>query len=379
MTPASLHVRCVDPASGKVKDEPVAMNNSRCRLRIRRLPGASAIHLLLRCPGGAALRAEIRPDMDDPVPVLVTLDAQAGLRISPGERRVLLLPVDDRYEPPPPLCSARDTGKLDLLFLVDATTQRLIAGNERDRLPARLAPLIDRMQPAAWQALADGLAELAKRLGADYPSVRTSALGFGDHSLEFLASSPDLLCAYAIYPALVEQRLLRPFSDEQLRARLRRIPPTSGGDFVDALAEGLEACGEVGWRPEARHLVILFGDSPGFSLSRATPTAADAHVRCLDVESEALRLHVRHQVEIGAIYAGVPPDALPYQVAAPETYLDFARDQYESLASHRSLYWSLAEFTPELAANAIRQSPQVLGRGVAYGVLEAVEDSGAAA
>jgi hypothetical protein len=370
VTPPTLHLRCVDPATGAVKDEPVPATGAGCRLMIRRLPGASAIHLLFRCSGAPVLRAELKPDTNDPVPVLLRLDEQAIPRISPGERQVLFLPPDDRYDPPPPLRRAHETGKLDLAFLVDATTLMLIPA--KDKEPPRLAPLIDRMNPDAWHALAGALADVAKRLGSAYSSLQTSVMAFGDENMEFLASAADLQCRHVIYPPSPDQRLLRPLTDEQLRARLRRIPATSGGDFVDALAEGLRAAGSLGWRPEARHLLLLVGDSPGFSLLHPAPPGADARVRSLDVEWEALRLHVRHQVEIGSVYAGAPPEALPYQIAAPELYLDFARDQYEALASHHTLFWSLAEFKPELAAEAFCNAPRVLGRRASYGILEEV-------
>jgi hypothetical protein len=369
MTPP-MQLRCVDPATGALKDEPLPMTDVGCRLMIRKLPGAAAIHLLFRRSGAPALRAELKPDTNDPVPVLLTLDEQFRPRISPGERQVLFLPPDDRYEPPPPLRRARQTDKLDLVFLVDATTLRLIPAKDKER--RRLGPLIDLMNADAWQSVADSLAAVAQRLRAAYPNLQASVMAFGDENMEFLASATDLQCQHVIYPPGADQRLLRPLTQEQLRARLRRVPATSGGDFVDALAEGLQAAGGVGWRPEARHILLLFGDSPGFSLGRPAPPGADARVRSLDVEWEALHLHVCHQIEIAAVYAGAPPDGMPYQMASPELYLDFARDQYEALASHHTLFWSLAEFKAELVADAICNAPRVLGRSASYGILDEV-------
>jgi len=373
-------VRAIDPADGTLKDHSVSVDGSICDLLLQPLPGSAAIHVLISS-NGSCTRVEVEADTDEPIPVRLAWDRLGILRVSSGARSVFTFPADERYAPALPLRPLLDGRKIDLLFLIDGTTRFLVTPAD-PRTPPFLTPLLDASldgqiaenRPAitraqAWEDYIASFTVFALKLRERYPEARTGVISFGDHSTEFIASAPELVCRYAIYPEAIEQRKLRPLTEEQLRERLGRLPPTSGGDFVDALADALHECGSVGWRADARRVLLIFGDSPGFALSYPPPRDADIQVRHLDVDTEAMRLHADHGVEIVTVYAGAPPDSRPYHMAAPEPYLDYAFEQYSRLASQRSLCWTAAAFRGDSAAEEVIASPPILGRQSSYGLL----------
>ena len=138
---------------------------------------------------------------------------------------------------------------------------------------------------------------------------------------------------------------------------------------MDALADGLHACGELHWRPRSRKLVVLAGDSPGHSLETPVPSGGDAHARLHDVDREALRLH-RAGIEILSLYTG---PAATVSGDDPVTQrrralLDHARDQYRRLASEPGL--AVEALDPEILARRLLGRTRPLGRGASYGCLE---------
>ena len=60
---------------------------------------------------------------------------------------------------------------------------------------------------------------------------------------------------------------------------------------MDALADALAECASARWHPEARKLLVVTGDSPGYSILNPAPWGANAAVREKDVETVALDLH----------------------------------------------------------------------------------------
>lgn len=380
----TLTIRAIEAASGALKDHRLSIEGSICDLIMQALPGASAIHVFL-CSDGSYARAEIEADTDEAIPIRLAWDASGVFRISSGVRRVFMLPVDERYEPAVLLRPALDAQKLDLLFLIDGTTRFLVTP-EDPRTPPFLTPLLDASLDAqlaenrpsitrakAWEDYISRFTLFARKLRERYPDTRSGVIAFGDHSMEFIASAPDLVCRYALYPGGLEQRKLRLLSEEQLRERFVRLPPTSGGDFVDALADALQQCQTVGWRADARRILLVFGDSPGFALSYPPPRGADIQVRSCDVDTEAMRLHADHGVEIVTVYAGAPPHTRSYRLAEPEAYLEYAVEQYCRLASQRSLCWTSDSFRGDDAAEVLTSSPPILGRQGSYGTLLRVD------
>jgi hypothetical protein len=157
-----------------------------------------------------------------------------------------------------------------------------------------------------------------------------------------------------------------------LRELIGRIEYTSGGDFVDALADALDRCSHAGWRtdPAVRRMLLIVGDSPGFSVLDPAPMGADAHPRRLDVDMEVMKLHDRHSVEVATLYVEPEPET-----ARTKDFYRYARDQYQSLATIQRYYWASSAFEPKQAAQAVMEgaSAPALARKRSYCVLDGVE------
>jgi hypothetical protein len=378
----TLQIRVVDPDTGQVKDVPLTAPEPHWEVVLQPLPGATGVHLFVQADGSSA-RAEIEVHNDDPFPVKIAWDGSSGFRIASGDRRVFILPADERYAPAPPLRPALQSRKADLLFLIDGTTRFLVAPND-EKIPAYLTSLLDASKDKTieeqrplttrkktWDRYAETMLQFASRLRGQYSDFHSSVILFGDESMKSVAGAEDLDCRWAIHPQTAEQRQLRPFTDAQLRERLANLPATFGGDYVDALAEALHLCGAVGWRTDARCVLALFGDSPGFALMHPPPRDAagvDIHVRRWDVDNEAMRLYRDHNVEIVSIYAGPPPGSA-YKMADPFELLGYTAEQYARLATLRSWAWSAATFEGEGAAREVLSAPAIIGRQSCYGLL----------
>ena len=376
----TIEVFTADPNTGQVLGSPLTMDAPNCEFTIQPVPGSSAVHLFAKSDD-ASVRAEIALENEDPIRVRITLDDSTGLLVSSAHRRVFTLPVDDRYAASPPLRLAMQSQKADLLFLIDGTTRFLVSPKDKFT-PPFLTLLLDpsndiqidehhppRSREQVWNEYIDALVEFASKIREQYPDLHTSVLAFGDESVEFICNAVDLRCGYTIYPGTAEERKLRDLSETQLKERLAGIPATSGGDYVDALAEALYSCGAVGWRDDARHILVLFGDSPGFSLTYPPPRGVDIHVRRNDVDVEAMKLHSQHNTEIVTIYAGASSNSKAYGMAKPHPVLDYSSEQYSRLATLRSWAWSASTFKGSHVANCLLSGPAVLGRQSCAGIL----------
>ncbi|MEE8524541.1 MAG: hypothetical protein V3T72_11470, partial [Thermoanaerobaculia bacterium] len=267
---------------------PLGDAGSRCSWRQRCLPGASAIHVVLTDREGVRLRAEIPAEGGESVSMYVELGEEGRPSLwSPG-RLVLTLPPDERFAPVAPIVPTGGAS-LDLALIIDGTSRRfLLEETERLRVPSR--PLLEDSEQ--WPAEVEKLTALVDAVSGAHSDCRAAVFAFGDHRIVH-AAADDLQPRYLLHPADEESRALRRRTPEQLRRALLAIPATSGGDFVDAGAEALAACASLRWRPEARKLAVLFGDSPGHSILHPVFPGGDAGVRDLDIDTQAMRLQER--------------------------------------------------------------------------------------
>lgn len=366
---SDLYITALDKNDGSVKEQLVQASPPNCEVRLEPLPGASALHVRVRV-GHSAVRLEIEPDSEGLIPLQVTWSEERILRLASGPRTIVTLPDEERYAPGLPLRPVRDSGKLDLLFLIDGTTKTLANSGKGPGF----APLFEAGESGPRDQLAQKLGKFVAELGKSYSNIRTGVMAFGDHSMRFISSAPDLTCRYLFYPETPAARKLRPYNANKLNQQITRLPHSSGGDFVDALSEALHECRQVGWRTDARRILMLCGDSPGFSLLDSAPPGADIHVRHVDLYAEAMRLHADHKVEILTLYMGFQASAEnnPYTISARKAleFLNHARAQYEKLASLPTLSWDDSTFDPEVAALAVQAVPERIARGACWGALE---------
>lgn len=357
----ALSLRVWDESAGELQAIPLAIEGpGSLEMLLRGLAGSSALHLEILRDGEVGHRFEVAAAADDLVPVHLewTADDRIGLR-SPG-RRVLSLPGDARYAPAPPIRAPGGEGAaLDLVLVIDATSRVWVEGGKDARGGLRL--LLG--QPEAREAQVEMLVAVAEGL-AGSTDLAIGVVAFGDHEMPEVRA-PDLRPEYLLHPpSAAESRPFR-FDSAGLRSTLAAIPPTTGGDFVDALAEALDRCAELPWRAGSRRVVLLVGDSPGYSLLSPAPPGANGCARSRVVETEADRLH-RRGVEIATLYRPPPEEAGHETLYVASKLAEHAAAQYRALASHPGVAWGLGSIDPEEMVRRLLDVPAVLARGAAY-------------
>jgi hypothetical protein len=362
---AAVSVQVLTGDAYTVEKVPVPIDGpgASCRVRLQSLTGAQLTQVPVIKDGAVVFRVEVPCEGDETIVLDLEWHAQRGLLATAVGKNLLTLPGDDRYAPPVPWRPVTGNA-LDLCFLVDGTTLTLVdtsAGGKRFEL------LLD--EPTHWQAHVDQLLEFAAAMEAAYANCRTSVLAFGDHEIEDVEAA-DLRPAYVLSPAPAGARQFRPLTRGQLHQAFLDLAPTPGGDFVDALGDALVACEDLGWRPGARKLLVVSGDSPGFSIRYPAPLYADSHVRRYDVDEAADRLRGRH-VEVMTIFHHHRSLA-PYETANPGRFLDTARDQYQRLASCAAYAFERSAFHADAAARVVQSNHLVFGGTSALGLFREI-------
>jgi hypothetical protein len=314
---------------------------------LRPAEGASAIEILLRQDDATVYWGEVPCEPDIPVRVRLFRAGDEWLAASPSNTVYRLDTAKHRRRP---LLSRADTDAVDLVFLVDGTARDYERVPEQNKDGQRVS--LPRLLPdsKAWKTIAGECSAMADVFAQRGAQVRWAVLAFGDHILPWVTTLGDLRPAYAVHPDESARRLSNDLT-RLVPEGLMGLRGTSGCDFVDALADGLQAAGRFNWRTPARHLLVVIGDSPGYSVVPPPPPLANAQARSLDVYSEAARLHDQ-AVEIVTIFHDI--GASPGQFAAqdPGPMLSYARQQYERLASARGYALLSSRFRGgELAEN----------------------------
>lgn len=363
---SAYQIEVWDAASGVPQQSPLPLKGrgSDCVVQLRSLAGASAIHLAVSAQGQIVLRAEIEAEEGEEVQVGLHLDqGSTPFLTAPDGRRLFTLPPDGYFRPPDPLLPAQGNGRLDLMVLIDAT---LRSYDEKGEDSGRLLD-----EKELWERHLDALLHFVERVSGEAQSIRLAALGFADSPLQKV-SAHDLVPAFSLYPPIAEQRRLEAISVAELGTRLARIPSSSGGDYVDALAEALNEAASARWRSDARKLLLLSGDSPGYSILDPAPWGANAAARRQDVESAALDLHGKG-VEIVSVFHPVPPQSGIHDRPRVSELLHYAQQQYRKLASRQhGFFFHSDRFDPQAAANAVLEASSACVRGAGLAELVSV-------
>jgi len=353
---------------------PVGEPGSGCRLQLRCLPGAEGLHLPLLRDGGVCLRGELVAYGGESVVVGVEVDPRGEAHLTSPGRHLYTLPPDDRFAPLPPLPVASGAATLDLAIVIDGTTRFVPRPPSQEEPTVRSTSLLaDR---DAWAGEVERLLSAVEEMTAGHGEVRWEALAFGDGALPGMVGSGQLRPRYLLEPREPGRRALRPLPLAELRARLLALPPTSGGDYVDALPEALGAAAALHWSGQARKLLLLYGDSPGHSLRDPLPPGADARARELDVETATANLH-RRGVERLTIYSDLGQEHLAL-LDDQKHLLAQTWHQYTRLASRPELAFTASTWDPQSAAAAWKASPRILGWGHDLGILSDIEALSAA-
>lgn len=373
-----LTFKALDPATGRVSDcaLPLVEPPGRCSFRLRVLPGATGLHLAFSLRETVVRRFEVPGTAGETVTLEVDWAGGDNLSLTSQERPVLTLPPDGQYRPPEPLLPQEPGAPLDLAILVDGTTRSyrqepepvpVERGDPRQtaRAVSVAEALLGPQGREPWGAFVDQLLAVAAELAGLHSDCRTAVLAFGDAQPP-LATAADLKPEYHLYPKAKATRNFRSFEAGALRAQLLAIPPTSGADFVDALADGLAACGDLHWRAEARKLVILVGDSPGSSVLHPAPQGSNARARSRDVDLEATELHGQ-RIELATVYFHPPAESGLFALELQQSLLRFAREQYHRLASLPEWAFEAGSFEGRAAAQTLKPPTSPLGRTATLG------------
>jgi len=346
------------------------------RLRMRGLPGASAVQLDLVNGDRVRHRFEVEADGEEAIAVHWERTEDDRFEVWSQGRRVLSLPPDERYAPPPPVGgSVPGAESLDLAILVDATAQVMVlppkgsktggAKNRRsEQPPPEIRPLLE--EQAIWRRHGDLLVEIVEGLRETHDS-RVGVFAFGDHPVAGLRA-PGLRPDFRLHPRDGSGWKLEDLTSDEIRERLRAIPPTSGGDFVDALADGLQACVGIPWREGVRRLVLVTGNSPGYSILHPAPAGASLIARRLEVDTQAMALH-RIGVELVTLYHPVPEERALGSLDYERALKKHAAAQYRRLASRPTMAFDASKTAAADVVRSLSDAPWALARGAAYGVL----------
>jgi len=335
----------------------------RCLAGVR---GNSGIHLVVSDAEGVRMRGEVAANPNEVVTLQVGLDEGGAPHVRNRATQVLLLPVDQDYNPSPPIHPASADAPLDIAIVVDGTLRNWTPPDPAAH-PAPRSPYLLDAKEELWNSHVDKLLTFVKEIAAGR-DWQTAVLAFGDQQPPPGLSAANLRVNYRIHPPAANERTLQTCDFDALRKRLISLPATSGCDFVDALADALAACADLHWRPRARKMIVLTGDSPGFSILHPLPKAADLCVRERDVDTTVAALH-HLGVEVVTIYHA-PSQALALEtIPFQRELLAAVRSQYIRLASLPEMAFEAATFDPQEAARQVGAITTPFARGAALAEL----------
>lgn len=352
---AVVTLELFDTLEGKLVHEPLEQQDGVWVGTVEPMPGAAAISVTLRDGEGEALLAAEIPALGQRT-IFSARFADGSWDLDLDGRTFLQLPANRQTDVPLVRSDGED---LDLAILVDGT-----AVADVDGLPFLLEP----QSADAWGKITSGLTQFGDALERRPGSrVRSQVLAFADRAPAGLRAS-DLRFRYLIHPEN-QQRIFRGTSD--LKAALAKLPPGRGGDPVDALAEGLVAVSQLNWRQHSRRVLLLCGNSPGYSFENPPEEDASAHSfdcgnrkACIE---EALAELQYTGVLTMTLYLDLP-NAAPALAPKVRGFLEWTRRQYIGIASLPELCYVPASWDPETAAADCWNAPRWIARGAAPGV-----------
>ncbi len=347
------------------------------RLTLKRLPGADVVQVPIYRRGQPLCRCEILECDSDRVQLVIRPDGNGGLQLDGGSRRIRLLRPVERARNEQALLPLPVPGSQtpwDVVLLIDGTARWYEP--RKDPQPGATIGieavsgllLADPKRRAHLESLLLAFAEALQSESGGAP-LRFAVLAFGDHhipGINALSLRPD----YDLQVPTPDGELrLRPFDKDALRSALAGLKPTPGGDFVDALGDALHRCLDLDWAADARRLLVLFGDSPGYSLLHPIAPGGDAITRRHDVDLHADALH-RHQVEILCIYNSPPAEICgPASDSRARKLIVNTKQQYERLASTSEHFVDTAVCDATALATRLVRRRGPLARGTALGYL----------
>ena len=334
-----------------------------CKIQLEVAPGASAVQVVVRDGEKVVAAIEIPALPGEIVTVELRLAADGSVVARANFKNFLTLPDQ---EPPAPLLLAPATGQeLDLAVLVDGTCLHP-KGKDTTDLEYLLSPAM----VSEWGEVSGKLAEFAGIAAKKYSNVLVTAMAFGDEPMPLLKNR-QLVPSYLVHPQSAGDRKWRQTTAAQistvLSVQLRSLPYTPGGDFVDGLADGMRACRDLPWRQGARKLLLIFGQSPGYSVLEAPDELTNLLARTMCIEDE---IELLHQKGVEVITLFHHPAELEDRYAVNNPLIaEHSRKQYLGLASLSGWSASSPEFDAATLASQWLTPPKSIARGPSPGLL----------
>ena len=292
-------IRVVDETGTPISHPlPLSASSPRLFIRLKTLAGSEGLRLELELDGKLDTRIEIPARQGEMIDVW--LSWQEGLTAE-CERRMIFLPLDDRYGAVPPIFPNREAERVDLALVIDATALHFPAPEEEarpedaEKPEKRPRPVLFFESPERRADFAARIQSFVSALAEGVSELRWALVTYGDvETRPGAVEARDLSPRVHLDPSS-DRLFLQPLraGDDGVERAVEGIRPSSGGDVVDALADALAACRQLAWAEGARRLVVAVGDSPGHSLIHPPPLGANAQARELDVDSQAQELQRR--------------------------------------------------------------------------------------
>ena len=331
-------------------------------LTLRSLPGSTGIWLPILRNGHPTIVAEI-PVHEDEETVRVTLhvDLYGKPYVSVANRPVYCIQADHKFSPAEARQAAADSDHLDIVLLVDGTT--------RSWTDRGFEPLINGPN---WQAHTKDLGELVEAVAGGFERARYGIVAFGDHGSDRLKAR-DLTPSYALKPDQPSFEVFLQAKKRDVMAPVRglhQLSPTSGGDYVDALAYALVRIASMPWTDTARKLLVISGDSPGRALLAPTPHPSDNTRRSHDVDAARLLLH-NSGVEVVTMYHAPAEESGLLEGELERDLCQHSLAQYRRLATRPQFFIpDAANFSPSDLADQILANTGWYGRGPCLAALQ---------
>ncbi|MBL8217315.1 MAG: hypothetical protein JNK87_41730 [Bryobacterales bacterium] len=316
----------IHPVTGELERIPVPLQPQLWHA----VTGATGIQIVLREEGHVVFHGEVT--LTEPAPVsLEFTQRNSEWQVRSDSRAILPFPVNEVTEPIVRVLAPPKA--IDVFILVDATMLHPKSDN--------VSELSYLLGSADWLDWRERILPFVSAL-QEHGELRVGLGAFGDNPIG--PWGRGILLQPKIW------HLGNMAITESAWTGLRGV---DGGDFVDAVADGLRECKKLPWRSGSRKLILLFGDSPGYSVADAgTPPVdlADAQLRIYDVYEEAFGLH-RAGVDLITLYHCSAANALRHVTNSSADLLRFAREQYFRLASLPGWAFTSEDWEPSLAAS----------------------------
>lgn len=357
--------------NNKLKSKELDLSkNESSTISLQSINGSKGIHLCLEAEDKSIIKQiqiESRPNEIIQVRLQKESDSE-HINVSSANTQTTILPPDQFYKPEYGAFLIPENKQIDVLFILDGTMLSLSLDKYNNK-ETKTHFLLDDNDFS--QNLSSLINSFLGAIDSEVEDIRCSFLSFADKSIP-KTNAKNLKSQYVLDPESKSDHFFSVWDKDQVTEQINQMRGSSGGDYIDELAEALHVATEdYNWRPEARKLVFIIGDSPGFSIINPAPVIggiqANAAIRYYDIDSEITHLH-RQGIEVMTLY--LIDEKLFRSAKGLDKYKLYTQQQYTDLASLNKFSYIWGKWEPKEAAQSfLEKENQLVGRGFCYPVL----------